>query len=173
MRPLARCALGAAVVMLIVAPSALARPDGPLHPYLEHQEEVLEDEEEWVLALRWPADGRLTDDYGPRWGRMHSGIDIGVLRSLPLPAAAAGTVTQTGYVPGYGGYGNVVVVDIGRGYSTLYAHLSRVDVRKGQEVEAGARIGVAGCTGSCTGTHLHFELRRGGAAIDPMPYIVR
>ena len=173
MRLLLRCAVGAAVVMLIVAPSALARPDGPLGPYLEHQEEVAQAEEEWILALRWPADGRLTDDYGPRWGRMHSGIDIGVLRSLPLTAAAPGRVVHAGYVAGYAGYGNVVLVDIGRGHTTLYAHLSRVDVRRGEDVETGDRVGLAGCTGSCTGTHLHFELRRAGAAIDPMPYIVR
>ena len=174
MRPLLRCAVGAAVVMLIVAPSALARPDGPLGPYLEHQEEVVDaPEEEWTLALRWPADGRLTDDYGPRWGRMHQGIDIGVLSSLPLSAAAPGKVVHAGYVAGYAGYGNVVLVDIGHGYSTLYAHLSQVDVRRGQPVEVGDRLGLAGCTGSCTGTHLHFELRKAGAAIDPMPYIVR
>ena len=86
-------------------------------------------------------------------------------------AAAAGKVVATGYMVGYEGYGNVVLVDVGDGYSNLYAHLSRVDVYRGNWVERGQQLGLAGCTGSCTGTHLHFELHRGGAAIDPSPFL--
>ena len=165
MRRLVCCAVGAAILSLSFATSALARPDGPLRPYLVHQE--------GVVVLGWPANGTLTDDYGPRWGRLHRGIDIGILRSLPVVAAAAGTVTETGYLPGFEGYGNVVMVDVGGGYTTMYAHLSRADVRRGDFVAAGTRLGLAGCTGSCTGTHLHFELHRDGSAVDPMPFIVR
>jgi murein DD-endopeptidase MepM/ murein hydrolase activator NlpD len=61
-------------------------------------------------------------------------------------------------------------VDVGGGYSLLYAHLSRVYVAQGQWVAAGDSIGEAGCTGSCTGTHLHFELREHGTPVDPAPF---
>jgi murein DD-endopeptidase MepM/ murein hydrolase activator NlpD len=126
-----------------------------------------------VLVLQWPAEGTITDGFGPRWGRMHLGLDIGILRSLDLHAAAAGTVERVGWLAGYEGYGQVVVVDVGDGYETMYAHLSRIDVKPGAILAAGDHVGVAGCTGSCTGTHLHFELRDFGKPVDPMPFIVR
>jgi murein DD-endopeptidase MepM/ murein hydrolase activator NlpD len=141
---------------------ASARPDGPLRPYLEHSQR---------LVLEWPANGTVTDLYGPRWGRMHLGIDVGILRSLEVTSAAPGFVTAVGWLAGYEGYGKVVVVDVGDGYSTLYAHLAQVEVRVGAWVSAGSRLGLAGCTGSCTGTHLHFELRRGGKPVDPLPFL--
>jgi murein DD-endopeptidase MepM/ murein hydrolase activator NlpD len=81
-------------------------------------------------------------------------------------------VTQVGYVPGYAGYGSVVRVQHRGGYSTLYAHLSRPLVRVGRQVWQGQRIGIAGCTGWYTGTHLHFELRYRNVAIDPSLLIV-
>ncbi|HSL64401.1 MAG TPA: M23 family metallopeptidase [Gaiellaceae bacterium] len=151
----------AAALLLALPHAAQARPDGPLGAYLEHQEGVL------VLGI--PAVGTLTDGFGARWGRLHSGLDIGILRSLDVVAAAPGTVTATGYLAGYEGYGNVVIVDLGGGHENLYAHLSRVAVKLGQRVEAGQRLGEAGCTGSCTGTHLHFELRVDGEPVDPLP----
>lgn len=120
------------------------------------------------LRLGWPAQGTMTSPFGWDGSRPHSGIDIGILRSLDVRAAASGRVTAVGYLSGYEGYGNVVLVDIGRPFSTLYAHLARATVRVGQVVAAGERLGIAGCTGWCTGTHLHFELRRGVLAIDPM-----
>ncbi len=161
MRPLlgAFCAL---LAMFSVAPSARAVPDGDLRVYLEHLE---------PLALEWPAQGTVTDGFGPRWGRMHLGIDVGILRRLDITAGASGTVTHTGYVTGYEGYGIVVLVDVGDGYSMLSAHLSAVAVRPGDWVDTGARLGTAGCTGSCTGTHLHFELRRDGVPVNPAPFL--
>ena len=125
------------------------------------------------LVLGMPARGSLTDGFGPRWGRMHQGIDIGILKTLDLRAAASGTVEKTGWVNGYAGYGQVVVVDVGGGYETMYAHLSRVDVKPGAILGAGGHVGLAGCTGSCTGTHLHFELRRRGTPVDPLPFTGR
>jgi murein DD-endopeptidase MepM/ murein hydrolase activator NlpD len=80
-------------------------------------------------------------------------------------------VTATGYLGGYEGYGNVVIVDLGGGRENLYAHLSRVDVRPGDVVGQDELLGLAGCTGSCTGTHLHFELRLNGAPVDPLPFM--
>ena len=110
-------ALGAFLVSLTLASPASAVPDVPLDAYLEHLE---------PLTLAWPADGTVTDGYGTRWGRMHWGIDIGILERLDVRAAASGTVTASGWLTGYEGYGNVVTVDSGSGYSTLYAHLSIV-----------------------------------------------
>lgn len=121
----------------------------------------------WQLALRWPADGTVTSPFGFDGARPHSGLDIGILRSLDVRAAAPGLVTAVGYVTGFEGYGNVVVVRHRAGYTTLYGHLSRPLVRVGQVVWERQRIGIAGCTGWCTGTHVHFELRRGDVAIDP------
>ena len=119
----------------------------------------------------WPADGTVTSPYGQRGRGFHPGIDIGMLRSLAVRAAAAGDVTGVGYLNGYEGYGLLVVVDIGNGYQLLYGHLSRSAVRAGQQLEQGDPIGTAGCTGSCTGTHLHFELRRNGRWVDPTPFL--
>lgn len=147
------------------AAPADARPDGDLGAYLDFQDSR--------LVLETPADGTLTDGFGPRWGRLHAGLDIGILRSLHVRAAAAGSVVETGWLGGYGGYGQVVRVDLGHGYSTLYAHLSRVDVKPGTWVSAGDVLGLAGCTGSCTGTHLHFELHEGGKPVDPAPFLSR
>ena len=161
MRPLLG-ALCACFVMLVSVQPARAVPDGPLRPYLESLE---------PLALAWPAEGTVTDGFGPRWGRMHLGVDIGILRAPDVRAAAAGTVTDAGWLTGYSGYGNVVVVDVGDGFSVLYAHLSSFSVSPGEWLPVGQALGVAGCTGSCTGTHLHFELRRDGVPIDPSPYL--
>ena len=155
-------AFAALLSALCFAAPAHAVPDVPIDVYLEHVE---------PLSLDWPADGTMTDGYGPRWGRMHLGVDIGILTSLDVRAATSGTVTAAGWLTGYEGYGNVVTVDIGAGYSLLYAHLSVAGVVPGQWVDAGDPIGQAGCTGSCTGTHLHFELRKNGAPVDPFPYL--
>ena len=155
-------ALCALLATLTLATPARALPDVPLDVYLEHVE---------PLALDWPAQGSITDGFGYRWGRPHLGMDIGILSSLDVVAADSGTVVATGYLTGYEGYGNVVTVDLGGGKSLLYAHLSEASVVPGQWVSAGDRIGTAGCTGSCTGTHLHFELRENGVPVDPAPYL--
>jgi murein DD-endopeptidase MepM/ murein hydrolase activator NlpD len=123
------------------------------------------------FTLSWPAEGTVTDGFGPRWGRMHTGLDIGILTRLSVTAAAPGTVEATGALEGYAGYGNVVLIKHGDGRETLYAHLSHIRAEPGQQVEAGTWIGTAGCTGSCTGTHLHFELRKHGIPVDPMPLL--
>jgi murein DD-endopeptidase MepM/ murein hydrolase activator NlpD len=121
----------------------------------------------WQLSLQWPASGTVTSPFGEDGTRWHPGLDIGILASLDVHAAADGVVTQIGYVAGYDGYGNVVVVRHRAGYSTLYAHLSQPLAHVGQLVSAGELIGIAGCTGWCTGTHVHFELRYRDKAVDP------
>jgi murein DD-endopeptidase MepM/ murein hydrolase activator NlpD len=121
----------------------------------------------WQVSLRWPAQGTITSPFGRDGARWHPGLDIGVLRSLDVRAAADGVVVLAGSIPGYDGYGALVAIEHRDGYSTLYAHLAEPLVRPGTHVLAGERIGIAGCTGYCTGTHLHFELRLDGIPIDP------
>jgi murein DD-endopeptidase MepM/ murein hydrolase activator NlpD len=114
--------------------------------------------------LDWPAQGTITTPFAVGG---HPGIDIGILRSLDIRAAASGRVLLVGEQRGYEGYGKIVLVDIGGGYENLYAHLSRYRVRRGEEVTLDQRLGTAGCTGWCTGTHLHFELRLHGRPVSP------
>jgi murein DD-endopeptidase MepM/ murein hydrolase activator NlpD len=109
--------------------------------------------------------------YDPWSGEEHKGIDIGSLRSLDVREAAPGVVEATGYAAGFAGYGNIVLVDLGDGLEALYAHLDSARVHVGDTVLAGELLGHAGCTGYCTGTHLHFELRDDGTAFDPAPLL--
>jgi murein DD-endopeptidase MepM/ murein hydrolase activator NlpD len=113
-----------------------------------------------------PAQGTITSPFGRDGARWHPGIDIGILRSLAVRAAVPGRVAHVGRVRGYEGYGNVVIVR-SRGYEELYAHLAAWRVRVGQRVAPGQHIATAGCTGWCTGTHLHFEVRRKGKPLSP------
>src|SRR5213082_2050556 len=85
----------------------------------------------------------------------------------PAVSIQGSTSGRSGEVPGYDGYGNVVVVDAGGGFTTIYAHLDRPLARRGAFVTRGQKIGIAGCTGWCTGTHLHLELRDQGRPVDP------
>ena len=166
MRPF--CALGALLVMFVFAPSATAVPDGPVDVYLEHLEALAGA----PISLAWPAQGTVTDGFGPRWGRMHLGIDVGILTSLAVRAAAPGTVTAAGYL---GRLRGLRQRRHGRRRPRLHDALrpprARQSVRPGDWLELGEPLGSAGCTGSCTGTHLHFELRRAGVPVDPSPFL--
>jgi murein DD-endopeptidase MepM/ murein hydrolase activator NlpD len=97
--------------------------------------------------------------------RQHRGVDYAAPQGTDVRTVGDGTVEFSGW---QNGYGNVVVVDHGNERETLYAHLSRIDVRRGQKVEQGQRIGAVGRTGWATGPHLHFEFRIAGAHHDPM-----
>jgi murein DD-endopeptidase MepM/ murein hydrolase activator NlpD len=116
------------------------------------------------MAL-WPTAGQLSSPFGPRWGRMHEGIDITNRSGTPIVAALGGVVSFTGW---YGGYGQLVRVDHGGGLETRYAHLSRIDVAPGEPVAPGDPLGRMGTTGSSTGVHLHFEVRLEGRPYDPL-----
>ena len=118
----------------------------------------------------WPAQGTVTSPYGDDGGRWHPGIDIGILHSSAVRAAESGRVVAVGERRGFEGYGNLVKVSLGNGWVALYAHLAGWRVRVGEHVAAGQRLGTAGCTGWCTGTHLHFELRRFGRPVDPLRF---
>ncbi len=100
--------------------------------------------------------------------RMHTGVDIGASTGTPIHAAEAGTVVSAG---GMGGYGNATVIDHGGGLATLYAHQSQIGVSAGQQVTRGQVIGRVGCTGTCLGAHLHFEVRVNGRPVNPAPYV--
>jgi murein DD-endopeptidase MepM/ murein hydrolase activator NlpD len=120
------------------------------------------------LSLSWPLSGPITSGFGMRWGRMHQGIDIAVGEGTPIRAAAGG-VAYLGEDPG--GYGHYSIIDHGNGVVTVYAHQSSQAVGDGQRVTAGSVIGYSGNTGRSTGPHLHFEVRIGGVAVDPMGYL--
>ncbi|HVH51247.1 MAG TPA: peptidoglycan DD-metalloendopeptidase family protein [Gaiellaceae bacterium] len=116
----------------------------------------------------WPVSGPITSPFGPRWGSFHPGIDIGVPEGTPIHAAAAGTVIWCGWESGYG---NLVVIDHHNGLATAYGHQSRVEVSCNEDVAQGQTIGLSGCTGFCTGPHLHFEVRVNGKPVDPIGYL--
>ncbi|WP_327184130.1 M23 family metallopeptidase [Streptomyces sp. NBC_01334] len=110
---------------------------------------------------------------GSRWAHRHTGQDFAVDSGTPVYAVGAGTVRATTCGDGFG---NQVVVRHRDGYFTQYAHLSRIDVRKGGRVTAGQRIGLSGATGNVTGPHLHFEVRITpyvGSAVPPLPWLRR
>jgi murein DD-endopeptidase MepM/ murein hydrolase activator NlpD len=119
-------------------------------------------------GLLWPVNGPVTSPFGMRWGRMHTGIDIGVPYGTPIHAAASGQIIYAGWMDGYG---NLVFIDHGRGLSTGYAHQSSIAVSNGQAVTQGQVIGYVGCTGHCFGPHLHFEVRVNGTPVDPLGYL--
>lgn len=116
----------------------------------------------------WPLNGGVTSPFGPRWGRMHEGIDIDGYTGQPIVASKSGTVIASGDAGD--GYGTKVVIDHGGGFTTLYGHMSRLGT-SGGAVSQGQVIGYVGCTGSCTGDHLHFEIRVNGAPQDPLGYL--
>ena len=127
-------------------------------------------------GMTWPAPGysRVSSPFGyrihPIFGtkKMHTGIDIAAPMGASIVAATDGVVQSAG---GLGGYGNAVIIDHGGGIATLYAHNSKLLVSAGQSVQRGQVIAKAGSTGYSTGPHLHFEVRKNGTYINPLPWI--
>lgn len=117
---------------------------------------------------------RFTSDYGmrthPVTGRRagHKGIDMAAPTGTPIYATADGTIDMAEW---YGGYGNFIKIEHGGDLETRYGHLSKLNVRPGQEVKKGDLIGFVGSTGRSTGPHLHYEVRIAGEAVDPTPYL--
>jgi virulence factor Mce-like protein len=161
-----------------LAPTAAARElASALRIWASDDPKLIALREEWEAAgspslssdrFRWPLDGAVTSPYGPRWGRMHTGLDIDGDYGDPIGASASGTVTLATY---YSGYGNAVIVDHGEGFSTLYGHMSGIGVEVGDRVAQGQFLGLVGCTGHCFGDHLHFEIRVDNRPVDPLPYL--
>ena len=111
---------------------------------------------------------RYTSGYGRRWGRMHYGTDFAAPHGTPIYASADGVVVHAGWASGYG---RLIKIRHEFGYETRFGHLSKIRVNVGQKVSRGERIGDMGNTGRSTGTHLHYEIRINGNAINPMKYL--
>jgi murein DD-endopeptidase MepM/ murein hydrolase activator NlpD len=118
------------------------------------------------MRLVRPLGAPVGDSFGPRGAGFHAGIDFVASMGTGIAAAGPGYVSWAGWRDG--GWGYLVVVAHGRGVRSMYAHLSRVEVRLGERVGAGFELGRVGATGHATGPHLHFEVRVRGAAVDPL-----
>jgi murein DD-endopeptidase MepM/ murein hydrolase activator NlpD len=121
-------------------------------------------------SFAWPVSGTITSPFGWRSNpfggapEFHQGLDIAAPTGTTLTASSGGTVILAQW---YGGYGNYILIDDGGGYSTGYGHLSAIYVSVGQQIKQGQAIGAVGCTGECTGPHVHFEIRVNGKPVDP------
>ena len=120
------------------------------------------------LAMPVQTTFRYSSSFGPRNGKQHKGIDMAGATGSPIYATADGVVSFAGWQTGFG---NVVKITHEFGFQTVYAHQSKIRVTKGQRVSRGERIGDMGNTGRSTGTHLHYEVRTNGIAVNPMNYI--
>ena len=116
-----------------------------------------------------PTLGVLTSNFGTRWGRLHSGIDIGADEGEAICAAKSGRVIFSGTADGYGNY---IKIDHGGGLETAYGHCSVLAANVGDEVERGQTIAYVGSTGNSTGPHLHFEVKIDGEFKNPLDYVV-
>jgi murein DD-endopeptidase MepM/ murein hydrolase activator NlpD len=118
----------------------------------------------------WPVVGSsISSGFGTRWGKFHKGVDL-TSGNHSILAADNGRVIYAGYTSDYG---NHIIIDHLNGYKTVYAHLSKINVRVGTVVEKGEKIGVMGSTGDSTGTHLHFEVRTNDNPQNPLKYLNR
>lgn len=116
----------------------------------------------------WPvSNARISSVFGLRWNKAHKGLDI-TSSNRNIFAADNGRVEFAGW---QNGYGNVIIIDHGNGFKTLYAHLRSIGVSKGQKVEKGQKIAIMGNTGRSFGTHLHFEILRNNVALNPLKYL--
>lgn len=121
---------------------------------------------------RWPVHGTMTSPFGLRfrgWSPdLHEGVDISARQGTPVRAMQDGVVVHAGP---RGGYGLCVIIAHGGSTRTLYGHLSRIEVRRGQRIRNGDLLGAVGRTGNATGSHLHFEVWRWGRPEDPVPLL--
>lgn len=126
----------------------------------------------WLIAHPLPDMKRVSSNYGGRTmgGRAenHSGLDMSAPSGTPIYATGPGIVTKSGWGTGYGQY---VEINHGNGYITRYAHASRLIARVGDQVQAGEHIANVGCTGRCTGPHLHYEVVKDGQRRNPSTYL--
>lgn len=118
--------------------------------------------------LGWPTAGKINSDYGRRWGRKHTGLDIDGNKGEPIGASADGRVISASWD---GGYGKAVVIRHGNGLVTKYAHMSQIEVETGQRVSRGDLIGLVGSTGNSTGPHVHFEVILDGSFQNPLRFL--
>ena len=119
--------------------------------------------------LAWPAKGTLTSSFGKRNGRMHEGIDIAAPKGTPIYSAAAGEVVFSGWGPT--GYGKMVIIKHQYHLTTVYAHNSKILLKKGTQVKQRQKISLMGSTGRSSGPHLHFEVRNDTEPKNPIKYL--
>ena len=124
--------------------------------------------EKMPLAMPVQNSFRYTSPFGRRWGRAHEGIDMAAPVGTPIYATADGTVTWAGW---QSGYGNLIKIQHELGTETRFGHLSKIKVKVGQKISRGTLIGAMGNTGRSTGSHLHYEVRVNGTAVNPMTFI--
>ncbi|MGZ3747272.1 MAG: M23 family metallopeptidase [Pseudobdellovibrionaceae bacterium] len=118
----------------------------------------------------WPVnDARMTRGFLPLKRRPHLGIDLAAKRGTPILAAQSGMIIYTGRE--FRGYGKMVLIESGKGWATLYAHMDKILVQEGQKISQGQLLGAMGRTGHATGVHLHFEIRKDKGPIDPLPLL--
>ena len=124
------------------------------------------------MVPRWPVQDMLTSPFGLRWDGilpdLHAGVDIRATEGTPVRTMAEGRVRYAGWMDGYG---NVVWVDHAGGVTSVYAHLSDIEVTVGSAVGANDLVGMSGSTGLVTGPHLHFEVWKAGRQVDPVSYL--
>jgi len=120
------------------------------------------------LAMPIKSAFRFTSSYGARWGRSHEGIDMAGPVGTPIFATGDGVVIYAGWQRGYG---NLIKIQHELGTETRFGHLSKIRVKVGQKVSRGSQIGDMGNTGRSTGSHLHYEVRVNGRAMNPMSFI--
>ena len=145
-----------------VAPAPALRAQAPPPPPPPSN---IADPSTWI----WPADGPVTSPFGRRWGRAHEGVDIDAPYGGAVVAPQRGTVIVAGW--GMSGYGRVVHIDHGNGIVSSFSHLSAISVSVGQVVSQGQQVGAVGASGSVTAAHLHYEIRIGGVARNPVPWL--
>lgn len=122
------------------------------------------------MVIDFIKDSRISSGMGARWGRIHKGIDFAIPTGSKVQSTTAGEVVYTGNDPD--GYGNYIKVEDSRGNTHIYAHLSAIEVTKGQHVAAGEEIAKSGSTGRSTGPHVHYEVRnKNGVAVNGLEYL--
>ena len=126
----------------------------------------------WLKVNPLPGMVRVSSQYGTRYfagkSEYHPGVDLAAPNGTPIYASGSGVVTRSGWV---NGYGQMIEINHGNGYITRYAHASRLLVSVGERVQAGEEIAKVGCTGRCTGAHLHYEIVQDGQRKNPSTYL--
>jgi len=135
------------------------KPKSVVYPTAKHSK----------VKLIWPTQGKLSSKFGPRNNRMHDGLDISAKEGTKILAAAAGKVVYSDSK--LSGYGNLIIIRHNSDMFTAYAHNQKNLVSHGDVVKAGQVIAYVGSTGRSSGAHLHFEVRRGETAVDPLAYL--
>lgn len=123
-----------------------------------------------ISYFDWPVDeARMTRGFLPNRRKPHLGLDLAARKGTAIYASHDGTVIYTGRE--FHGYGRLIMIEGQQGWASLYAHLSKINIKQGDRVKKGDLIGLMGSTGHSTGVHLHFEIRTASGPVDPLMYL--